>query len=138
MLFVLDNSVSMRWFFKDGTEADLLYTEQVLEALKEGSAVVPGVWWLEVSNVIVRAEAQQLLPETQSRKFLDTLRKIPITVDSSPVEQLWEQTLHLARKFHVSAYDAAYLELAIRQNIVLATLDADLARAARQSKTQLF
>ena len=138
MLFVLDNSVSMRWLFKDGTEADLLYAEQVLEALKEGSAVVPGVWWMEVSNVIVRAEAQQLLPETQSRKFLDTLRKIPITVDSSPVEQLWEQTLHLARKFHVSAYDAAYLELAIRQNIVLATLDADLARAARQSKTQLF
>ena len=138
MLFVLDNSVSIRWLFKDGTEADLLYAEQVLEALKEGSAVVPGVWWLEVSNVIVRAEAQQLLPETQSRKFLDTLRKIPITVDSSPVEQLWEQTLHLARKFHVSAYDAAYLELAIRQNIVLATLDADLARAARQSKTQLF
>ena len=138
MLFVLDNSVSMRWLFKDGTEADLLYAEQVLEALKEGSAVVPGVWWLEVSNVIVRAEAQQLLPETQSRKVLDTLRKIPITVDSSPVEQLWEQTLHLARKFHVSAYDAAYLELAIRQNIVLATLDADLARAARQSKTQLF
>jgi predicted nucleic acid-binding protein len=138
MLFVLDNSVSMRWLFKDGTEADLLYAEQVLEALKEGSAVVPGVWWLEVSNVIVRAEAQQLLPETQSQKFLDTLRKIPITVDSSPVEQLWEQTLHLARKFHVSAYDAAYLELAIRQNIVLATLDADLARAARQSKTQLF
>ena len=138
MLFVLDNSVSMRWIFKDGTEADLLYAEQVLEALKEGSAVVPGVWWLEVSNVIVRAEAQQLLPETQSRKFLDTLRKIPITVDSSPVEQLWEQTLHLARKFKISAYDAAYLELAIRQNIVLATLDADLARAARQSKTQLF
>jgi len=94
MLFVLDNSVSMRWLFKDGTEADLLYAEQVLEALKEGSAVVPGVWWLEVSNVIVRAEAQQLLPETQSRKFLDTLRKMPITVDSSPVEQLWEQTLH--------------------------------------------
>ena len=138
MLFVLDNSVSMRWLFKDGTEADLLYSEQVLEALKEGSAVVPGVWWLEVSNVIARAEAQQLLPETQSRKFLDTLRNIPITVESSPVEQLWEQTLHLARKFHVSAYDAAYLELAIRQNIVLATLDADLARAARQSKTQLF
>ena len=138
MLFVLDNSVSMRWLFKDGTEADLLYSEQVLEALKEGSAVVPGVWWLEVSNVIARAEAQQLLPETQSRKFLDTLRKMPITVDSSPVEQLWKQTLHLARKFKISAYDAAYLELVIRQNIVLATLDADLARAARQSKTQLF
>ena len=138
MLFVLDNSVSMRWLFKDGTEVDLLYAEQVLEALKEGSAVVPGVWWLEVSNVIARAEAQQLLPETQSRKFLDTLRKMPITVDSSPVEQLWEQTLHLARKFKISAYDAAYLELAIRQNIVLATLDADIARAARQSKTQLF
>ena len=138
MLFVLDNSVSMRWLFKDGTEADLLYAEQVLEALKEGSSVVPGVWWLEVSNVIARTEAQQLLPETQSRKFLATLRKMPITVDSSPVEPLWEQTLHLARKFKISAYDAAYLELAIRQNIVLATLDTDLARAARQSKTQLF
>ena len=138
MLFVLDNSVSMRWLFKDGTEADLLYAEQVLEALKEGSSVVPGVWWLEVSNVIARAEAQQLLPETQSRKFLDTLQKMPITVDSSPVEQLWEQTLHLARKFKISAYDAAYLELAIRQKIVLATLDTDLARAARQSKTPLF
>ena len=138
MLFVLDNSVSMRWLFKDSTETDLLYAEQVLEALKEGSSVVPGVWWLEVSNVIARAEAQQLLPETQSRKFLDTLRKMPITDDSSPVEQLWEQTLHLARKFKISAYDATYLELAIRQNIVLATLDTDLARAARQSKTQLF
>ena len=138
MLFVLDNSVSMLWLFKDGTEADLLYAEQVLEALKEGSTVVPGVWWLEVSNVIAQAEAQQLLPETQSRKFLDTLQKMPITVDSSPVEQLWEQTLHLARKFKISVYDATYLELAIRQNIVLATLDTDLARAARQSKNPLF
>lgn len=138
MRFVLDNSVAMRWLFKDGTEADLLYAERALAALKEGLAVVPGVWWLEVINVITRAEDQQLMTESLSRKFLNTLRKMPISPDSSPVEQIWEQTLHLARKFRLSAYDAAYLELAIRQNLALATLDANLTQAARQSKTELF
>jgi len=114
MRFVLDNSVTMRWLFRDGSTADLDYAERVLDKLIAGIAVVPNIWQLEVANVIVRAEAKAGLLESRSRVFLEMLGQMQIVVDDSSAKQTWETILPLARQFKLSSYDAAYLELAIR------------------------
>lgn len=136
--FVLDNSVTMRWLFRDGTVADLDYAERVLEKLTEGIAVVPHIWQLEVANVIVRAEAKAGLAESRSRVFLAMLGQMQIVVDDTADKQTWETILPLARQFRLSSYDAAYLELAIREDLPLASLDSNLISALKQAKVKLF
>lgn len=139
MRFVLDNSVAMRWLFGDGSVDDQTYADHVLQVLQDENsvAVVPGVWALEAGNVIVRAEARALLSEARSAEFLGTLQEMAIEVDSQTATHALADTLQLARRFKLSSYDAAYLELALRQGLSLATLDADLRRAAAQSGTPI-
>jgi predicted nucleic acid-binding protein len=131
MRFVLDNSVAMRWLFADGSEADLAYAAHVLELLvqEEGEAVVPALWPLEVGNVIVRAEAKGFIPEARSTEFLGLLDDMAIAVDSHTAAHALHDTMQLARRFRLSTYDASYLELALREGLPLATLDADLRSA---------
>ncbi|MBL6985155.1 MAG: type II toxin-antitoxin system VapC family toxin [Candidatus Thioglobus sp.] len=138
MRFVLDNSISMRWLFHDGTETDLRYAELVLASLVKNTIFVPEIWWLEVINVIARAEAQEQLAETKSQKFLSMMCQIPIETDSLSQARAWENILPLAREYKLTSYDAAYLELAIRQNLALATLDNTLAKAAKLAGITLF
>ena len=138
MRFVLDNSVTMRWLFRDGSVADLDYAERVLDKLIAGIAVVPNIWQLEVANVIVRAEAKAGLLESRSRVFLEMLGQMQIVVDDSSAKQTWETILPLARQFKLSSYDAAYLELAIREDLSLASLDSNLIRALKQAKVKRF
>ena len=78
MQFVLDNSVTMRWLFGDGRKDDLAYADRVLEALTgdDSAAVVPAIWALEVSNVVVRVEAQGGLSEARSAEFLGMLQQM--------------------------------------------------------------
>ena len=139
MRFVLDNSVTMRWLFGDGSAADLSYAEHVLAVLEgEGNvAVVPGIWALEVGNVVVRAEARALVFEARSAEFLGTLQEMAVQVDGHTTSHALADTLQLARRFELSSYDAAYLELALRQGLAIATLDADLRRAAAQAGVAL-
>ena len=70
MSFVLDNSVTMRWFFGDGKPQELAYAGRVLDAMKQDNAIVPLTWGLEVANVIARAEAKGLVTEARSEYFL--------------------------------------------------------------------
>lgn len=135
MRFVLDNSVVMRWLFGDGSPADRHYAGHVLQVFQvEGnSALVPGIWPLEVGNVVLRAEAKRLLTEARCAEFLGTLAAMAIHTDGQTSTHALASTLQLARRHKLSSYDAAYLELALRQGVALATLDADLRRAAAQS-----
>ena len=139
MRFVLDNSVAMRWLFGDGSEHDHAYADRVLQLLQDESSValVPGIWPLEVGNVMVRAEARKLLTEARSAEYLGTLQDMAIQIDSRTAGHALAETLHLARRFRLSTYDAAYLELALRQGLALATLDEDLRRAATQAGAAL-
>lgn len=138
MSFVLDNSVAMRWFFGNGSPRDMAYAGRVLDAMKADEAVVPGLWGLEVANVLVRAEAAGLVGEARSEAFVGMLRKLDISVDpATPVHAL-ATTLQLARRLKLSAYDAAYLELALRAGLPLATLDEKLLKAARKSDVAIF
>ncbi len=140
MNFVLDASVTMAWLLGDARSADRAYARRVLEALKDAvtRAEVPATWALEVANVIARAEAKSLITEAQSEAFLEMLSSSPIHPDHATVAAALSDTLQLARRYRLSSYDASYLELALRSALPLATLDADLNKAARKAGVLRF
>jgi predicted nucleic acid-binding protein len=138
MSFVLDNSVTMRWFFGDGKPQELAYAGRVLDAMKQDNALVPVTWGLEVANVIAKAEAKGLVTEARSGAFLEMLEGVDIDVDSATFAQALSDTLQLARRYKLSSYDASYLELALRLGMPLATLDEDLQKAAKKAGVKRF
>ena len=138
MKFVLDNSVAMRWFFGDGKPAELAYADKVLDQLKTNDAIVPVTWALEVANVIARAEAKKLVTEARSGVFLEMLEDLGIELDSATSTHALSDTLQLARRYTLSAYDASYLELALRRGLAMATLDEDLLKAAKKAGVKKF
>ena len=138
MSFVLDASVTMRWFFGDGKPAELAFAAKVLDALKTDKAIVPVTWGLEVANVIARAEAKALVTEARSGEFLELLEGVSIEVDAAAFTHARSGTLQLARRHKLSAYDASYLELALRRGLPLATLDEDLQKAAKKAGVKRF
>jgi predicted nucleic acid-binding protein len=123
----------MRWAFKDGSTGDRAYAARVLDVLEETGAIVPVIWSLEVANVLARAERMALFPKDLSDEFIETLNGLTIRPDDSTYTQSLADTLELARKFKLSAYDASYLELALRLRIPLATLDESLLKAAKKA-----
>jgi predicted nucleic acid-binding protein len=125
--FVLDGSVTLAWFFED--EADT-YAEAVEDSLPAATAVVPSLWPLEVANALVTGERRKRTTEAKVTAFLVLLKALPITLDDETAVRAWSDVPHLARAHNLSAYDAAYLELALRRGLPLATLDDKLKAAA--------
>ncbi len=138
MSFALDSSVTMRWYFGDGRPQELAYAGKVLDAMKKSNALVPATWGLEAANVIARAEAKGWVTEARSGAFLEMLEGMDIEVDAATFQHALSDTLQLARRYKLSAYDASYLELALRQGIPLATLDEDLQKAAKKAGVKKF
>jgi predicted nucleic acid-binding protein len=136
--FVLDNSVTMRWFFGDGKPQELAYAVKVLDAMKQDLALVPVTWGLEVANVIARAEVKGIVTEARSSAFLEMLAGVDIEADLATFAQALSDTLQLARRYKLSSYDASYLELALRLGAPLATLDEDLQKAAKKAGIKRF
>ncbi|MCL5884153.1 MAG: type II toxin-antitoxin system VapC family toxin [Deltaproteobacteria bacterium] len=126
--FVLDCSVAMAWCFGDETNP---YSEAVLQGLADNGAVAPSIWPLEMANVLLVAERRKRISKAQSRRFVELLQALPIAVDDVSAARAWDGVLSLAREQQLSAYDAAYLELAMREGLPLATLDGALRKAAR-------
>ena len=112
----------------------------VLDSLRSPDCVarVPMTWALEVSNVVARAEARGFVEEAQSEAFLEMLGSVAIQSDDATFARALTGTLHLARRYGLSSYDASYLELALRAGLPLATLDADLSKAARKAGVKRF
>ncbi|MBK7471131.1 MAG: type II toxin-antitoxin system VapC family toxin [Betaproteobacteria bacterium] len=138
MSFVLDNPVTMCWLLNDGNEGGIAYSAMVLEALKERQAIVPGIWALEVANVIAKIEAKALIAEARTQEFVATLSRMNIVVDKGTASHALGEILNLARRYKLSAYDAAYLELALREGLPLATLDDALEKAGRKAGVKRF
>ena len=126
--FVVDNSVVMSWCFKDETNN---YADIVLDRLTEIVAVVPSIWPLEVVNVLLVAEQQKRLSESDSIRFLTLLSQLPILVEYERPEMM-KELLALARSNNLSSYDASYLDLAMRKGVPIATLDNKLIEAAKR------
>lgn len=133
MNFVLDNSVTMRWFFGDGSPTDREYASGVIATMEIATAIVPVTWGLEVANVLARTETKGLVPKADSEAFVAKLDEMNIQVDGNTFEQALSGTLNIARTYRLSAYDASYLELALRLRIPLATLDEGLRKAAKKT-----
>ncbi len=124
----------MAWCF--GDQADP-YTVRVLDGLKESSALVPCLWSLEVTNVLLVAERRGRLTEADSTRFLDLLFALPIVVEE-PTTRSGHAILALGRSHRLSAYDAAYLDLAMHEGTALATRDRALTTAAADCGIALF
>lgn len=138
MIFVLDNSVTMRWFFEDGSPSDLAYADEVLAEINHSGCVVPVTWGLEVANVLVRAETKTEVAATRSGAFIGMLQGMNIEVDEDTFARALSDTLQLSRTHKLSSYDASYLELALRRRVPLATLDDDLRKAAKKAGVKIL
>ena len=125
--FVLDCSLTLAWFFEDEADA---YAQAVEDSLPSAAAIVPTLWPLEVANALLMGERRKRATEAKATTFLGLLKALPIVVDDETAERAWQESIHLARMHQLSVYDAAYLELALRRGLTLATLDDKLAAAA--------
>jgi predicted nucleic acid-binding protein len=134
--FVLDCSMTMAWCFKDEANAR---TNAIRRSLAEDSyAITPRIWLLEIANVLLVAERRGRLTKSDASTFTSFLKDLPIEIDSEYDEWNLDGLMTLAREHHLSSYDAVYLELARRKKIPLATLDSDLAQAARILNLELI
>jgi predicted nucleic acid-binding protein len=133
--FVVDNSIVMTWCFQDEVDP---YAEGVLDCLSKASAVVPALWPLEVTNVLLVAERNGRLFESDSVRFITLLKQLPIAVDRAWPERSMKELLSIGRSHNLSSYDAAYLELAVRRGLPIATLDQNLLAAARRIDLRIF
>ncbi len=131
---VLDCSVAMAWCFEDQTTA---FTEAVLDAVVAGGALVPCLWPLEAANVLLVAERKRKVGEAQATQLLHRLLALPIQLETGGDRESWARVHALGRAHALSSYDAAYLDLAIRTGLPLATLDRDLKKAAERAGVPL-
>lgn len=136
--YVLDNSVAMRWLLVSQKKTDQTYSELVLQSLAGAEALVPHLWHLEAANVLLAAEKRGELKTGEVERFIAQLESLPIHVDPLTAHQAFSRTLSLSRAYNLSSYDAAYLELAIREGLPLATLDKALKKAAKQAEVELY
>lgn len=126
--FVVDASVAMAWCFEDEATP---FTEAILQRLSTDRAQVASIWPYEVANVLLGAERRGRITESQAMRFLELLRALPITIDEEGTGRAWSETLALGRAHRLTAYDAAYLELAARNDLELASQDVQLVQACR-------
>ena len=132
---VIDCSVTMAWYFKDeGTT----YTNAVRAALATERAAVPALWPLEVANVLLMGERRKRSTQAKAAKWLRFLTALPIAVDTQTPALAFDPILALARSHKLTAYDAAYLELAMRLGLPLAARDDALEKAAQAVGVPFF
>jgi predicted nucleic acid-binding protein len=135
MAFVLDCSTAMAWCFEDEAGE---YADRILDRLNRSPAVVPAIWMLEVANVLLTAQRKRRITVAASARFLDLLRSLPIRTDEKTSRRAWTDILPLAARLSLSAYDAAYVELAIRLDVPLATLDRHLRNSAKKAGVEIL
>jgi predicted nucleic acid-binding protein len=135
MGFVLDSSLTLAWVYSDETTEAV---QQVLDLLVESGGWVPGLWRLEVANILEMGVRRGRHDGGFRDKTLADLALLPIHVDPETDRQAWGATARLATRRQLTLYDAAYLELALRRGLPLATLDRDLRAAAKAERVQLL
>jgi predicted nucleic acid-binding protein len=133
---VLDASVAVAWCFADESTT---FTDGLLDLLANGGgAVTPAIWPFEVANALLAGEKRQRITVAQATSILRRIADLPISVENIRMDHAFQQILPLARQSRLTEYDAAYLELALRLSLPLATLDVQLQRAAKSVGVPLF
>lgn len=138
MNFVLDASVALLWLVPETNPAGVDYAATTLKALKGSQALDPSLLALEIANVIVKVESRGIVTEADAQRFIALLGRLNIVTDQATAAHALGDTLNIARRFKLSAYAAAYLELALRTGLPLATLDTDLTKAATTAGVAIF
>jgi predicted nucleic acid-binding protein len=128
--FVLDASVAISWCFPHDSTENTPYSRAILQHAQEADIVVPEIWAFEIANgIFVACSKRMRISEADIQEYVRLLETLPIRVVSGD----WLRNIaleSLARKHNLAAYDAAYLDLALREKLPLATSDQDLKRAA--------
>jgi predicted nucleic acid-binding protein len=135
MSVVIDSSITLAWVYSDETTHAV---REVLQRVGKTGAWAPGLWRLEVANVLEMGVRRKRHGADFRDATLADLAKLPIQVDSQTDQQAWGITLQLAIRHQLTTYDAAYLELALRRNLPLATLDEELRRTAKAEKVTVL
>jgi len=126
MSFVLDSSVALAWCFEDERSQPVM---DLLDRVAETGAFATSLWPLEALNGLLMAERRKRLDGRSRQHLAGFLRGLPVTLDAETADQAWTATARLADRYRLTLYDAAYLELAQRRKLPLATLDGDLIKA---------
>jgi predicted nucleic acid-binding protein len=131
---VIDSSMTLAWYFEDERTAASI---AVLNQVAEEDAIVPALWRLEVLNGLQVAVRRGRIDIAYRDASLADLQSLVIAIDPGTNRHAWSVTLRLCDRFGLAPYDAAYLELALRRRLPLATLDSELVRAARAQSVPL-
>ena len=135
MSLVLDASLTLAWYFEDEQTPTI---DSVLTRVVRDGAVVPSVWRLEVANGLQMAIRRKRIDGAFRDHALQQLGLLPIVVDAETDAYAWTSTLRLADRFGLTIYDAAYLELAQRRSLILATRDEAMRRAGEALRLALI
>jgi len=133
--FVVDCSIAMAWLFHDEATPE---TAALLNRMLSETALVPALWFLEVTNVLALAERKGRISASQSDSFIASLGKLSIERDDGASDRAFTYLLMSCRAHRLTAYDATYLDLAVRRGLPLATLDGDLRKIARKLRIALI
>jgi predicted nucleic acid-binding protein len=126
---VIDSSAALSWCFEDEASPR---SDALFEQVRDQGAVVPGLWHLEVANVLLQAEKRGRITMADVTMRLDLIAELPIMTDNETTARAWREIMALARAQGLTTYDAAYLELAIRRGMPLVTKDEALIAAAER------
>lgn len=133
--FVLDASLALQWFLED--EADRKYSLDVLSRLPDNRAIVPALWFYEVGNGLLMAYRRKRISLDQIEGFLSRLNSLPIIGAQQTPQEIFALPV-LAQAQSLTNYDAAYLALAMKSNLSLATTDEALRKAAASSGVKIL
>jgi predicted nucleic acid-binding protein len=133
--FVVDCSIAMAWLFNDEATPK---TAALLNRLATQTALVPAWWFIEITNVLAMAERKGRIKPTESDAFIADLSKLGIERDDEAPDRAFTHLLALCRRHRLTSYDAIYLDLAVRRNLPLATLDDALRKAAHKVGVRLL
>lgn len=135
MTLVLDSSATLAWIHGDERTEPI---EAMFDRVVESSAFVPGLWRLEIANSLNVAIRRKRISRAFRDEALADLAELDIIIDSETDLHAWQATIRLADLHGLTVYDAAYLELAQRRRLPLATLDKALADAARAAGIEVL
>lgn len=127
---VLDAAAALAWCFVDGPGAG---GDALLERVARDGAVVPALWHVELAELLLAAERESRMTPAQVSAVIDSVGRLPISIEGAATPRHWNDALHLARQHRLPVHDACYLDLAMRRRLPLATPLAALQRAARDS-----
>ncbi len=138
MKLVIDASMALAWLFERKNKEEANCANRVLLAIVEAEVSVPSLWHTEITNALLVGERRHVVTEAQVMDYLTRLSALPIMTDPITVISRRDLVMALAREHQLTAYDAVYLDLALRSNAILATFDKQLATAMNSAGGRVF